>query len=311
MHDRFRKLQAEVIIVLATSVLLGCGGAKKDPPGPTMSVEDKVYETESVRLKGFTHQGFVVTLHGTTPTNLQNSLLFTSIAEAALTCEDGLYLTAAEQTMLTSTGGSLYHHPSIPNQMDFDDAIGFYRGASERMRHCGPSEVTAWLPGLKLHQSIIPTINTAGGVKLDYPFTWIPSAVFNQAGIGPAPSDSEQADMEAAVATWAAVDVAAKAACYRLHLGLQVLQTIEATGHKVSANGRNAFCDVTNGTGIPTLDRWCGRGDLKGWVDGFQDNVWQYRHQRCAAWEKPDGNGDQQPSVDALIGYRDLMTGEE
>jgi hypothetical protein len=41
------------------------------------------------------------------------------------------------------------------------------------------------------------------------------------------------------------------------------------------------LCDVTRGMDIPTLDDWCGRGDLARWIAGYQYNHWEYRAQRC------------------------------
>lgn len=305
--------------ILSLLFIVACGKTKAADASDPTDTELQQYGQIRDNLKAFAPDGFVVSMAGPhhdgvaagAPVQQGNSLLFTGLAGAALMCDDGAYIAAAMQSMLTTTGGSLYHHPSIPTQMDFDDAVGFYRGVSERLKHCGAPELAAWQPGLKLHQSIAPLINVAGNVGLAAPFTWLRDAVLNQAGLADAPSSIKQAAMEVAVVGWAAADVAAKDACYRLHLGLQVFQTIEATGHKVSSDARTSFCDVTKDTQIPTIEGWCGRGGLAAWYDGFQPNQWQYRHQRCGAWETPDGNGDLHPGVDALIAYRDILTGEE
>ncbi len=58
------------------------------------------------------------------------------------------------------------------------------------------------------------------------------------------------------------------------------------------------------GVDIPLIDHKCGRGDLKGWIDAFKFNEWEYRHQRSGKWEQPDGDGDETPGLDLITAIR-------
>lgn len=122
--------------------------------------------------------------------------------------------------------------------------------------------------------------------------------------------------MEAEAGEFALAPIAAHAAgktdsqaCFRVNLALLALQTTEELGGKTSAAGRDLFCLNTRGARIETVEHYCGRSSLDGYLDGFRENVWIYQHQRCPGWESPDANGDQEPGLDYLAGVMDKTTG--
>ena len=113
----------------------------------------------------------------------------------------------------------------------------------------------------------------------------------------------ERLAVEEAAIQWAAATLATHAACYRVHLAYRALRTLETLGESVSEQGKERFCAATADAGLANVDWWCRRGDFAPFLAGFVPNAWQYRFQRCTAWEAADGNGDQTPPVDLAEAY--------
>jgi hypothetical protein len=255
--------------------------------------------------------GWVISCDGADcpPVNQGDSLLFTGLATYAMDCTHGDSTSLAMAQMVDTMDGGLYRHPSLPSSISLDGALGFYRGATKRATLCG--EGWQWGELIKKHLAYVMrnegVLNVGSSATLAGGFSYIPRKLASNLGVGEEPSAKDQAELEAAVAGWAAADMAAHGACFRLNLGLMALQTVEELGSKISPEGKAAYCAATRGSRIPTIDQWCGRGGLLDYINGFAYNVWQYRHQRCTDWETPDGSvgADGQPGVDFLTAWAD------
>jgi hypothetical protein len=301
--------------VLASWALLvaldGCGHAKPKPVpvDPPQDVVDAWHAAGSRLLQGFLDAGFVVSRDGAAPIHQGDSLIFTGIALSALPCSDGAPLDAALQQMVKDLRGGLYRHPSLASEISLDGALGFYLGVAHRVKRC--AEADTWRPLLATHKDAAPFLNRASGVQLQEPFTYVRDKLLAAVDLGDEPDPRRLAALEkAAIALGEAPHLARIAktgsdACFRPHLGLLAFQAVEALGGQISASGRDSFCAVTAQYDLPTIDQWCGRDGLAQFTSSYQPNQWQYRHQRCPAWEAPDGNGKAHPGVDFLRGLAD------
>ncbi len=203
--------------------------------------------------------------------------------------------------MLEETGGKIYRHPTIKDQASMDGALGLYYGIARRVARCGDS----WSAPLQASPDFWKNpLNSPSGANLPAEFTYVRDLLGFKMGALPEPKPVRKGLLEAQIAAWAAGVSGSQAACYRVHLGLLGLQTIEALGGSVSDNGRNAFCSVTKGMGLRTVDLWCGRTDLRDWITNFEYDKWEFSHQRCNAWETPDGNGLITPGLDLIVAIR-------
>lgn len=261
------------------------------------------YDEARKRLSGFLDRGFVVSHGGGSDIHQGDALIFTGLALYSLDCATGaLSLTGPLQNMIGELNGGLYRHPDIKDQISMDGALGLYLGIAKRVTVCGDGE--QWRHFIQIHKAFVDLnggrLNPTADTKMPLDFGYLLDKL-----AGDGPSATQQAQLEAEIVYWAEAVAHAHAACYRVHLGLTAFQIIEQLGGTVSQAARDNYCAVTKDLQLPTVDHWCGRGGLKEYLDAFRYDTWQYRHQRCPAWEGPDGAGDSHPAVDYLKGWAD------
>lgn len=305
-------------------ILVGCG----HPPGPRPSPEPPPASALAARAEATSRLesrldpgGWVVSWDaGGTAQDVGDSLIWTGIALASVDCTHGQALEQSLLDMLAMTKGGLWRHPSQPSDITLDGAIGFYRGVAARIAKCnrGPT----WTKPFETHLDFMTAhhgrLNPSSTVVLPEPWMYVRDLVGYRLGVRAEPDPELKKSLEGTAADWAGLvkeahqlNVAAgrhvaSDACYRVNLGLTALQTVEQLGEPISDAGRNAFCEATDGMDLPTTNYWCGRAGLPDYLGGFQYDLWGYRHQRCAGWEAPDGQGYWQPAVDRLRGLADL-----
>jgi hypothetical protein len=295
--------------LIATLLLLaGCSSEPK--PTPPTPPEQATYAVVADRVANFYDTGFVVSLTKDKEPQSRgqgDSLIWTGELVYALDCARGTAPAQALAKMVTSTGGALYRHPSIPNDVSVDGALGFYRGVAKRVVVCGERDY--WAPVFAAHLAYVAAhgghLNAGSSATFIRGLDYVQAKLAAALGLRSEPTADAQAGLESEMAPWAGSVMGSHAACYPLHLSLMALQTIELLGDTISPEARTSYCVATNGSRIPTGDYWCGRGNLPDWLAAFQYDQWEYRHQRCSAWESPDGNGLSQPAVDYLVGWAD------
>lgn len=288
------------------TILVFCGCAKAPPELPPQNPPQEVideWKTASDRLAAFAPDGFVISLKEGVPQHQGDSLIFTGIALASVPCASGDAMEHALVDMLKTKNGALYRHPTIPNDVSLDGALGFYLGVAHRLTHCGA--LASWKDALRLHSQLA---GLSPAVSLDEPWRVVKDEVLHAAGIGGEPSQAQVDALTDLVGDWAEVVKLSRAACYRVHIGFLAMQTLEVLGRQVP---RDKFCAASAGTDLPVVDHYCGRDGLKAWLDGFKPNLWEYRHQRCPAWESADGNDMDHPEVDYLKGLVDQYAFKE
>jgi hypothetical protein len=280
--------------IIALALCLACAKKPKThDPETSSSQAEATYASLVGRLPGYSEGGFLISRgrddrHG-------DSLIFTGLAVYGLSCAEGEPYAKALEAMLLS--GSYYRFPGDQDAVTMDQVLGLYRGVAKRVKKCG--EASRW----KAAFAAAPDFDLPAG------FNFVKDKLLSELGLAIAPPDAKQALLESSVALWADSVRRSRAACYRIHLGLISLQTIHLLGSRLSDLGHGSFCQATVGTSLPTSDHFCSRSHLRDFLSSFRLNEWQYRHQRCATWESPDGGGIEHPGVDYLVAYRDMQGG--
>lgn len=290
-------------LVALCLLALSCAKAPQAETIPATPQEVITYSDAVARaLTFFDAQGFPVSRRGVEEKNQGDGLIFLGLAMAGLPCAEGMLARDAAARMITELSGGLYRHPTLADQISLDGPLGLYRGIAARVKNCG--ERAYWQPLLDLHMAFLRVngyrLNASSDVTIPLDFRLVPAALAGEK------LEASQTALEFEVASWAAAVRTAREGSYRINLGLLTFEALEDSGTDISANGRNAFCSATRGTDLPTVEQWCGRNGLEDFLGGFVYNVWQYRHQRTPAWESEDGNGDEQPGFDFLIGWVSL-----
>jgi hypothetical protein len=149
-----------------------------------------------------------------------------------------------------------------------------------------------WQPVFAKHENFSRPdgqLNPKSDAKLPKEFTYVRDLLASRLGAAGRPSDDRLRALEVQIAGWATAVKTSRSACFRINLGYQALKTIHELGGPISAPGKDAFCDATAGTDLPTVDHYCGRQDLGAYVNAFHWDEWEFRHQRCPGWESADG----------------------
>lgn len=249
-------------------------------------------------------EGFVVSRHPDgSPEHLGDALIWTGVALGSLDCDRGAVLERALLTMLEEMEGGLYRHPALANKISLDGALGLYNGVAHRLSTC-PASAAKWTAALTSHREHMATsgdrLNPLSSTKMPEAFTYVRDLLFWKVGIRGKPDSSRRDALLSQLGAWTLAVKMSKAPCFRIHLSYLAIDAIEALDGNIPGSARNQFCGASKGTDLPLIDHYCGRDELSGWIDGFQYNEYEYRHQRCGGWESPDGKGLATPAVDLL-----------
>lgn len=258
--------------------------------------------------------GWVVTRRPDgSPEHMGDSLLWTGLAMYAVPCDRGAELEAHLVEVITRNAGALVRYEPLGEyaggrEASLDGALGLYRGIVHRITACGSA---AWQEPMALHFASMEAhggrLNPSSSATLEVFYGLAQELAYRLGAAGADPIGlSDRRNMERAVVAWAWAVQASHAAAFRVHLGWLILEMLEALADVSDAN-RAGYCAATTGMDIPVVDHYCGRGDLAGWVSGFQFDAWEYRHQR-AGWESADGDGDQTPALDLLVGLKEAYS---
>ncbi|HYF59230.1 MAG TPA: hypothetical protein VEA81_09755 [Burkholderiaceae bacterium] len=312
------------IVILCAAVLLalfaagGCAHAPRTaPPGAPADGAVERYRAGVARLvAGHLDDGQVVSRNADgAAAHRGEALIWTWTLIGTLGCEDGAPLLARALERLRSNSGALYRYEPLPdeyvggNEVSLDGEIGYWYGVARRLARC-PADRELLAEAWQLRQAAVdgaggrlhPNVAQSAYAEL--------SAVRDQVayalGLRGEPAADRLEVLGGQLAAWAGAVAAAKAPCYRWNLAWLLVRTLEAAGRSLPGGGRNAFCAVTAGGDVPTVDHWCGRPGLAEFLAGYVANSWEYRFQRCGAWEAPDGAGLATPGLDELVALREL-----
>lgn len=296
---------------LLTTLFLLSGASCKAPTATVEASPDTppyikaMYAAQVEKLSSFLKGGFVVSKwEDGEPEHEGDALLWTGMALGGLPCEgeEARTLSVALKAMFALKDGGIYRHPDLADKpASLDGALGLWWGIADRVVRCGEGDY--WRDALVDHVNWID----GAGEQVIVPYFDYPARLLclEANGCGLEPAWETLKDLQHSTVVWAMAVKAREAACYRVHLSFLALDTVEKLGRKLNPAWRDGFCAATAGMGLPTTDNFCGRGDLRAWIDNFEADKWEFRHQRCGAWEEPDGKpGLKTPGVDLLVALR-------
>jgi len=258
----------------------------------------------------FLEGGQVVSRRGDVPEHLGDALIWSGVALAALSCEEGQVVEDALAAM-TNRYGTFVRFSPLPakymgNEVSPDGVIGVTYGLASRLRRCPErrAAITAiWrqhrefvaahggqlYPGAQ-YGTLVDGLNTPGELlahQLDFR-----SSVH---------SDGLTA-LDTVVVGWAFFTVQKRVSCYRIHIGLLAWLAADVLGAPPSESAKARLCRVTDKSGQALADFVCARLSGKMFLEAYQLNQWEYAAQRCTAWESPDGQeGLETPALDYLL----------
>ena len=241
------------------------------------------------------------------PIDQGDSLIFSGIAMGVTSC-DGIGEKIETALLDAMPIGTLFRHPTLPDQISMDGALGLLFGIAARWKYCdGQDVINKWS---EFVNAIDPDkLNPAADDTLPLEFRYVLDVLKWRMGLAQAPKVTRRAILETQVASWAHAVVETKAACYRIHLGWLALRTLQMLGEAPSSIGKASFCSAIDPGQIPLIRHWCGGNLLVEYAKTYQKNEWSYRHQRCGGWEKPDGAQASRPGVDMLVALWELERG--
>lgn len=301
--------------------LICCAKAKDefDPETPNdYQIAD--YHNLSKRLaEQFTYGGYgVVTLdQDGNPAHQGEALIWGGTSLWSIPCGDGKAISDAMAAMIESNEGQLLRVDPLGEyaggrEITLDGAIGAMLGISRRISDCGESR--DWRNAIDkmitFQNSHADRLHSNVESKLVGEFKYIRELIAYKVGLRDEPDEERLRDLEKIVGGWAFAVQAAHTtgqgsdACFRINLGLSTFLTAETLGKGISQGGRNQFCSNTKGMDIPTVDHWCGRKSMSEYLENYDENKYEYRHQRCGEpWEHQDGNGNISHQLDKIVGY--------
>jgi hypothetical protein len=297
-----------LLLLLSFSLCISCQPTEdiEEPVAPDDFDGQASYDAAVSRLMAFERDGWIVSLKDGQPEHQGDSLLWTGIALGVLPCDKAEIFADALRSMLVDNSGYLVRYMPLPEEymggreVSFDGATGFYYGLAANLVRCGSAD--SWRDYWSLHNRRLPILHpNTPGVDVVPEFTVLQDYISHLLGQRGKPHKDRVRILEKEIELWARAVVLQRASCYRIHLGWLYLRSMESL-NVLSAKGKYKFCDATDGVGIPLIDHWCGRSHIAEW--NYVENDWEYRHQRCGAWETPDGKpGLETPGLDAVIAY--------
>lgn len=301
--------------LLPILLLTACATAdeKRDPAGPDRAALVVQYQELSARLlRDHTENGWIVSRENGQPRHQGDSLLWTGIAMAATTCEDGQIFADRMRTMLKENAGALVRYEPLPenykdgNEISFDGATGLYFGILARLVRC-PSNIADWDAIWPVHLGFLERnyeyLHPNSTAAVEPPFNALRDIISHKLGRGDMPGGVRLSALEAAATGWAYAVVKVREPAFRIHLAWLYMRSLERV-NALSEGGRNGFCAAAKPAKLPLVEIWCGRMTVTDW--DFKLNEFEYASQR-GAWEKPDGKGYETPGLDRILALREAL----
>jgi hypothetical protein len=310
-------------ILIVLLALIGCGRSESEkpktvnssPPAEDVSRFDAKYNLLEARLlTEYLESGFPVSREGGEARDRGDAALFAGIAIGTLDCEAGRSIFEAIAATVGAAGGMIYRHPLLEPQTALkhgptsrDAMIGVQFGLVSRWRRC-PEDRQTIADLWALHRNYVEELGNgrlfpgAGEDKqINGGLFWLWDRTANFFGINAnAPRVPKERFNTDLIATASAI-VAAKQACYPLHLGMLQMLTAELIGSPVNSFTRFSWCSATNGTGNPMIEWFCERGSPSSWLDNYSlESGFKYQHQKCK-WQDADGVKELGPGLDFLL----------
>lgn len=297
--------------IFALVLSLAACGTTSDPPDsePATPPVEQRYGQAVSRLMSLhvSDRGYVFTRRAGdgAPKHLGEGGLWSCVAMAHLPCDRAAELVRHWVRNTTERAGRYRRWEPLPDEYEqrpwnFDGETGCQYGLAVYASRCEMADTDLYELGeaWRLHREATKD-DLGSGEAMPEAFGFTQRALDHELGLTEhrAPEWRLRA-MEVAAASWAWALHPQQAACYRAHLAYRHLRAAERMGYGVLWAG---FCAATNGLGLPNVDWRCERPGLREFLDGYVENAWENRMQRCAPpWESEDGNGDDTPGLDLI-----------
>jgi hypothetical protein len=270
-------------------------------------------------MRDFLDKGYVISKNASVPTHLGDSLLWTMIAAATIPCSDAEVLFNSVSQSVHANDGLVLRFDPLPeklesNQTSRDMEVGFAFGMTFLYKNC-PEMRSAIQATWSRHINFIFNENNSLAKEgprtkveitptLRYLLLQVTQYLLGQSS-GASVMDQFLLDSATNVAAIGR-SIGRKEPCYPAHLTTLSFMILDAVGASVGESNKIIFCRSTQGQSLPLTDWYCQRPGAEGYLDGFQLNQYEYRHQRCS-YEEPDGLGTfESPAIDFLIAYAAL-----
>jgi hypothetical protein len=225
-----------------------------------------------------------------------DSLLFTGIAMATLGCDYSNSLFPAWEKMISQYGTFVRYLPlgnyEKDNPASLDGWLGVAYGFVVSSKEC---------PGLKNKLSSVWS-RAVSKLSKTRPYLYkktdrwtMDPVIFGLMVLvddylkGKKQSSWRAPALVAYANSWTKATVLAKHHCFRIHLATLIFLTLEEMGYKTS---KILYCKASKSADIPLSDFICKNPRYLDFLKNYKPNEWEYRHQRCGSWEKPDGKWD-------------------
>jgi len=315
-----KTMNGHTIILLIISIsIFGCAKSKDkfSDETPTEGDKSEYVQLSQAVVEGFTIGGFGVISRQPDgqPEHQGEALIWGGTFLWSAPCDVAESHSVAMAAMLDDLGGQLIRVDPLGEyengrQITLDGAIGFLLGVSRRITDCGESDLWSGpiAKMLEFQNSNGDRMNSNASAKLVGEFKYMRDLIASRLRLRYEPDDSRKKDLEKIVGGWPGLVRLAHEtglgsdACFRVNLSLSTLITMETLGKEISQDARNQFCENSKSMDIPTVDHWCGRSNITGYLSNYQIDQYEYRHQRCK-WESADGDGNTSHSLDKIIAY--------
>jgi hypothetical protein len=310
-----------IILILAACATNG-GDRKNEKRNPSDDIQ-AAYSQAVDRLKNdFSENGWIVSRHQDGNTEHEgDSLIWTGLAMASLPCADGEMFSRRMARMIDENDGAMVRYEPLGEyaggrEISFDGATGLYFGIFQRIRQC-PDEAQIWKATWQNHLTYLEENNWKLHPNADAlvapPFNVIRDYISYQLGLtDDIPSGVRLRSLEAAALTWSSAVIESKSSCFRVHLAFLYMLFLDDADLMLET-AYDGFCYATEEADIPAIDHWCDRKNIDDWIKTFEYDLYEYRHQRCGGWEKPDGKSLKTPGLDLIFGiqlaYPEVLNG--
>ena len=308
--------------VLVCILFIGCGRIdgesppdKIDQPSKPLSqlIEQGAQFLERLEEKNL-HGPYVVSRHPNGRTEHEGeAILYSGILYGLLPCGHPLAerLGIGLSHMIMRHDGAMVRFEPLGEyeggrEITLDGAIGLYYGIIKRYEKCAREVKDQWSDAMGAHfeylrqndgelypgtdVSFFPELNT------------LPQTVASLFGRDKRPHRFRVRALQAELYLWSLGVRVTKAPCYRVHLAWLMMESMRLAGFNIENKSKERFCSLTEPMDMPTIDGFCGRKEkLHQYLSTFKLDEWEYRAQRCGAWETPDGKGLTTPGLDYQI----------
>jgi hypothetical protein len=305
--------------ILSLFLVSSCGKAE-DHFAPEDPSEDQFADYRNLSetiARDFTHGGFSVVSRSPegSPVHQGEGLIWGGTYLWAAPCDVGSEVSRSMAAMILKNNGQLIRVDPLGEYEDgrevtLDGAIGLMAGVARRVVNCGESDLwrDPWDKMIKFQNANGGKLHANVEATMVDQWKYLRDLIGYKLGISSEPGDHRLKDLENAIGHWALLVKTAKetgigsSACFRINLGFTSIITAETLGKSISSAGRDFFCRNVSGMTIPTTLHWCGYLTIKEYINEFEPDIWEYRHQRCQ-WENPDGKDNRSPALDKLVAY--------